>query len=243
MHKIGFVTLLMLGCLIHTAKAELIVIAVSGTESFTPGSNLDPGQPITLPEGARITVLSKSGEMRVIDGPYSDALTTDEQQNTSDGSADQWNAVKSFMGSPDTRSEVLGVSRNIDSGVPPTPGVWQVSVDSSGPRCTRASQLTLWRRNAEKDQQISIRSASNKFKGLNWKAGNEELALPQEFVVEEGRMIVSVDGDLRDLELHVMSDQNQDLGSGTLLSWLIEKQCNRQALSLIENVHRGNAQN
>ena len=243
MQKLGFVTLLILGCLIHTAKAELIVIAVSGTESFTPGSNLDPGQPIVVPEGARITILSKSGEMRVIDGPYSDAFAPSGQQNTSSEPSGQWDAVKSFMGHPDTRSEVLGVSRNIDSGVPPTPGVWQVSVDSSGPRCTQASLLTLWRRNAEKAQQVSIRSASNKFKGLNWEAGNEELVLPDQFVVEEGRMVVSVDGDLRDLEMHVMPEQDQDLGSGTLLTWLIEKQCNRQALSLIENVHRGNNTN
>ncbi|MEM7069306.1 MAG: hypothetical protein AAF478_10520 [Pseudomonadota bacterium] len=238
MTRIILVLAVLMGFLSFSAKAEVIVVAVSGTEAFVPGQELNPASEILVPEGARITILSKSGTMRAIDGPYNGAPL---QDNTADsGSSDasgQWDVMKSFLGHPDARSEVLGVSRGSDGEVPPPPGIWHVSIDSSGPRCTKSGGLTFWRRDADETQIVSLRNASSSLKDVNWPAGEATMTVPDIFEVETGRLIVSIDGDLRDLDMHVFPGTVEDVETGTLLSWFVDKNCKRQAWSLVRLVH------
>ena len=229
------------GGMITSAGAQTVVVAVSGTDEFTPGDIFDPGQTITILKGARLTTLTKAGEMSVIEGPYSGIPA--EQKIQSDEFQSQWNAVTALFGDPDARSEVLGVSRDIEGNVPPTPAVWHVSVDSSGPRCTPASTLTLWRRNAEVTQTVSVRSAAASLKDLAWAAGQNTLLIPDSFLLQDGRLLISIDGSVRDLDLHVFSGAINENETGALLGWLVGKKCERQAWSLIRQVHLGKAEN
>ena len=232
-----FILAFFFSCLVNQAHAEMIVVAVTGTDKFMPGEELDPSGVIELSDGARITVLSKSGEMQVLQGPVSGLLLSNLRQAGLDQTMDQWNAVKTILGQPDARSEVFGASRNIDGETPPTPGVWHVSVDSSGPRCTKPSKLTLWRRNVDKSLSISIRNASGNLKDITWEKGQDILPLPNTFPLADGKMVVGIEGELRDLELHVAPASIKEDRAGTLLGWLIEKKCSRQASALIEHVH------
>ena len=239
LRNLTWVLLLISSCLIGSARAEMIIVSATGTEEFRPGEKLDPAEAISLPDGVRITILSKNGDMQVVTGPHEGPPVKDRKTTETGQSFPQWEMVSSIFGQTDKRSEIFGVTRNLDGNIPPSPKVWHVSVDSSGPRCMQPSGLTFWRRNADNTQKISIRSASGTLKDISWPSGEDTLAIPGTFPVAEGRMIVSIDGELRDLELHAVPDTLSDGAPGILLGWLMEKKCNRQALALIEHVHTG----
>jgi len=226
--------------LMGAARAETVVVAASGGTTLSPGTRLDPAQVISLPEGARLTLLSQTGALRVIDGPFDGAAVTQAEAG-SDGAADeQWSAVLALVGDPDARSDVMGASRETDGAFIVPPGVWQISVDSSGPRCTVPGTVMLWRRAADQRATISVRSAIGRLTDVTWPADEPVLALPPEFAAP-GRVVVSVDGDLRELTLAVAPDDLASAPAGQVLSWLMSEKCQRQALTLIQRVHDGDA--
>lgn len=235
-------SIILLACLFfcglsEAAKAELIVIEVSGTEAFSPGDKIDTSSAIVLPENARLTILSKSGEMQVLVGPHSAKV---EQSTSGEVAAfDQWDAVTSIFGQSDKRTETFGASRNLDGDIPPTPGVWDVSIDSSGPRCSTSGSLVFWRRNSDKTERVSVRTADTKLNDVVWEKGLEGLDVTSLIAPANGRMIVGIGAQLRELELHVFPGPVKTIKQGVLLGWLLEKGCNRQARALIDLVHNG----
>ena len=229
--------ILVTAVLTGVARAEIIVVAVDGADGFAPGDTLDRTVPLVLPAGARLTLLSKAGELSTLDGPYDGLIGALQFGAESDGNDDDWGAVKAFLGQENDPLKVVGASRNADGDVPPTPGVWHVSIDSSGPRCTRADALTFWRRNTDETLSLSLRNASSKIKGLAWAAGQEFLTVPRGFSIETGRMIVSSENGLRELELHVIENAEYGKSNGRLFAWLVRSGCTRQALALIKNIH------
>ncbi|MEM9332591.1 MAG: hypothetical protein AAGA53_14775 [Pseudomonadota bacterium] len=237
MQKLMTTFLLVGGMLSSAANAETIIIAVSGTEKFLPGDKYEDTASVSVPEGARITFLAKTGEIIALVGPFEGSIFNASQRDNAGQALTEWSALKQLIGEPDARIEVLGASRDIEGNIPPTPDVWHVSVDSSGPRCTPSSQLVFWRRNAEKSQTVSVRGESGSLKGLDWKSGITVLSLPKSFALKSGRMLVGIDGQLRDLEVHIAPQNINDAKPAELLNWLLEKKCNRQALALIKRVH------
>lgn len=224
--------------MIGAARAETVVVAATGDTALPPGTKLDPGQMISLPEGARLTLLTQSGIMEVIDGPFEGVPDLDAGAR-SDGTVDaQWSAALALVGFPESRSDVMGASRSTDGAFRVPPSIWHISIDSAGPRCTRPGTVQLWRQEAERDSTVSVRSEVGRLTDVDWPAGEPILALPAEFAAP-GRMIVSVDGDLRDLTLAVAPDDLVTQPPGQVLSWLLSHECKRQALTLIERVHAG----
>ena len=238
MHRLGLIAALILGLFVSPALAEMVVVATSGDAGLHAGQKLDPAVQISLQQGARVTVLSKTGAMRVIDGPYTGPIGAEEETPKTGAVVAQWDAVKTFLGDPDARSEVVGAWRSArnDALVPPT-SIWDVSVDSSGPRCTRASGLVLWRKKATLPLTVSVRGPGVRVTDLDWPKGENSLPLPESYSAEDGTMIVSLDGNLRELSIKVLPEAMENAAPGQLLGWLVDNRCTRQALSLIAHVH------
>ena len=234
--EISLALILIFGFFSSVASAEMIIVSVSGTDNFQPGEKLDDTSIISLPKGAKITVLHKTGDMQVVTGPQENQQLPTKNK-AEDTPTEQWEMLSSILGHPDKRAEVFGVSRKFNGNVPATPRVWHVSVDSSGPRCIQSSQLVLWRSSSEKQQNVSIRSATGRLKDISWAEGQKELPIPDTFTLSDGRLAVSVGGALRELDLHITPPQIANGKPGALLGWLLDKKCYRQALSLIEHVH------
>ncbi|MTI44757.1 hypothetical protein JM93_02764 [Roseibium hamelinense] len=221
-----------------SAHSQTIVVAATGAEDYMPGTQLDPEQAIDLPKGARLTLLSQSGAMQVIDGPFSGIPVSPYAPDAAkDGSAG-WSAVLALVGDPDARSEVMGASRKTDGPFRVPPDIWHVAVDSSGPRCIEPGKVVLWRRDTDTDVTISARSAAGRLTDVQWPAERNAFSLPEEFA-EDGRLILSMDGTLRELNLSVTPETLQAAAPGAVLTWLVEQKCQRQALALIEQVHAG----
>lgn len=238
MRKLSLITALVLGFLASPAMAEIIVVATSGDAGLQAGQKLDPTDQISLQQGARITILSKAGAMRVIDGPYSGPVDAQDEAPKAGTAVAQWDAVKTFLGDPDARTEVVGASRSAKVNLFAAPSsIWDVSVDSSGPRCTRASGLVLWRKNPTLPLTVSVRGPGVRVTDLDWPKGDNALALPESFAPEDGRMVVSLDGNLRELSVKVLPKELENAAPGQLLVWLVDNKCARQAQALIAHVH------
>jgi len=240
MRRLGLIAALILGLVASPAMAEIVIVAASGDAGLQAGQKLDPAVEIALPQGARITVLSKTGDMKVIEGPYTGPVGAEAAAPGAEVEVARWDAVTTFLGDPDARSEVVGASRSAKSGLLASPSsIWDVSVDSSGPRCTRASGLVLWRKRATLPLTVSVRGPGVRVTDLDWPKGDNSLALPESYPAEDGTMIVSLDGNLRELSIKVLPEEMEDAAPGRLLGWLVDNKCARQALSLIAHVHAG----
>jgi hypothetical protein len=238
MLKTVWICLMSVLLLAGSARAETIVIAATGAGDFAPGSRIEPGQSISLTEGARLTLLSHGGEMQVIKGPYEGAPVAAEAVKVSEKETGGWFAVLALVGDPDARSDVMGTSRKTDGAFLTPPGVWHLSIDSAGPRCTKAGKALLWRRDAEQETTLSVRSDAGRLTNLVFLAGTHVLPLPEDFAAD-GKLVVSIDGTLRDLDLAVAPQGLHGAAPGKVFSWLMDNKCSRQALVLIERVHAG----
>ncbi|MBD1548310.1 hypothetical protein [Roseibium aggregatum] len=238
MRRLYMIAAFILGLIVTPAMAEVVVVATSGDAGLHAGQKLDPAVQISLPEGARITVLSKTGEMKVIDGPYTGPVEAQDDKPQESVQVAQWDAVKTFLGDPDARSEVVGASRSAKSDLLASPSsIWDVSVDSSGPRCTRASGLVLWRKRSTLPLTVSVRGPGVRVTDLDWPKGENSLPLPDNYTAEDGTMVVSLDGNLRELSIKVLPKDMENAAPGQLLAWMVDNKCARQALSLIAHVH------
>ncbi|WP_249690828.1 hypothetical protein [Stappia sp. WLB 29] len=222
------------------ALADYVVIAASGASGgYSAGTEIADDQQIDLPQGARLTLIERSGRMVTLEGLFSGTVPAPGETGESETPSTGWDALKRLVGSAEASSTVLGAARAGAGDIPPPPGVWDLSTDSSGPRCVRKGQLTLWRKQANESEKVSARSAAGRHDGIVWKEGEHRLALPEGMAMEDGRIVVSVAGELRDFELSVMPETLAGAPGGQLLGWLAEHNCRRQALALIARLHAG----
>lgn len=238
MHKRLWIGLLTALLLLGPARAETIVVASTGDGAPAPGTRLDEGRAISLPAGARLTLLSQSGIMQVIEGPFDGVPVVAGDARPDDAFEENWSAVVALVGFPDAQSDVMGATRRTRGEFHVPPGLWHVSVDSSGPRCTAPGPVHLWRRAAEQGATLSARSAAGRLIDVAWPAGDPVFALPSQFA-KPGRLVVTVDGEMRVLSLAVAPADLPSSPSGEVLSWLLSQDCQRQALTLIRRVHEG----
>lgn len=222
------------------ALADYVVIAASGVSgSYSAGTEIADDRQIDLPQGARLTLIERSGRMVTLEGLFSGTVPAPGESGESEAPSTGWDALKRLVGSAEASSTVLGAARASAGDIPPPPGVWDLSTDSSGPRCVRKGELTLWRKQADEGQTVSARSAAGRHDGIVWKEGENRLTLPDDMAMEDGRMVVSIAGELRDFELSVMPQTLAGAPAGQLLAWLAEQDCRRQALALIARLHAG----
>ncbi|MCC2112439.1 MAG: hypothetical protein KDJ16_10425 [Hyphomicrobiales bacterium] len=232
---------LLFGTMMAVAEGRFAVIAATEAgDALAPGTELSASDSIKLPEGAVVTLIAEDGQIIRLEGPYEGTIDASAKTMTT-GKADDWSPIMALVAEGNDESSVLGAARGLDSasGVPGQPNVWQLSVDSSGPRCTRADGIELWRRKAGREVKVAVRSEDDRRRGLEWKANEHGLKLPSDFSVTEGLLLVSFGADLRELTIHIAPDSLTDAPPGAVLSWLIDKGCKRQALALIDTLHSG----
>jgi len=223
------------------AEGRMAVIAASDAgDVLVPGKELSSTELITLPAGAVITLLREDGQIVRLTGPYEGKAGGEDAAGAPEKKGD-WGPLMALIAESNDESSVLGAARSLDSnsGLPGQPTVWQISVDSSGPRCVQAGAIELWRRKAGRQVDVALRSEGARLSGVNWPADEHSLRLPEGFTVAEGLLLVSFGSNLRELTLHVAPESLEGAPPGDVLSWLIDKGCRRQAIALIDSLHAG----
>ncbi|SDU33554.1 hypothetical protein [Stappia sp. ES.058] len=232
-----------LSLVLGTARADFVVLAASGTsDGLETGTRLADDARIALQKGAKVTLMSRDGRMLTLEGSYSGLV--DPQSDApagAKGSRGPLEKLSRLLQGADARSTVLGAARAGAGTVPPPPGIWHVSVDSSGPRCVRPGSLQFWRRDAARHSPVTLRSASGRRDGLTFEKGTHVLTVEDALADDDDRLLVSLDDNLRDLAIAHRPDALADASPGELLVWMLDNDCKRQALTLIGHVHAGRA--
>ncbi|MEM7546096.1 MAG: hypothetical protein AAF367_11220 [Pseudomonadota bacterium] len=65
------------------AKAGDVMVIDSTMAALPPGEMVPEAEVITVPDGARLTLITPAGETRVLDGPFSGPIGTVEQSGGS----------------------------------------------------------------------------------------------------------------------------------------------------------------
>lgn len=235
------VALVTLSLTVGMARADFVVLAASGaTGGLQPGARLADDATLSLPDGAKVTLMSRDGRMLTLEGAYSGPLDQRlEAAATARGNDGTLQKLSKLLQGGDARSTVLGAARAGAGDIPPPPGIWHVSVDSSGPRCVQPGALQLWRRDAGQDSPVTLRSASGRRDGLTFAKDRHVLTVENAVSEDDDRLLVSLGDDLRDLALAHRPDTLADASPGELLVWMLDRDCKRQALTLIGRVHAG----
>ncbi len=235
------VLILFIGSSTARAASEFVVIASSTEDkSYQPGAVLNSGQIIKLPEGSKLTVLSKSGKVTTLKGPYSGKLAS-KKEDADEPASQEWSSTVSRIAklvTKDTeKSNVVGASRGfaaVDGG---KRDVWLMTVDSSGHRCVRPSNVVMWRKEPRAAISINLRSKSAKRTGLLWGDGEDTMQLPPEFVEDGILIVMKIDKQPRRFNLHVLPGSIGQKQWGKVLMWMIDNNCSRQSYMLIDALH------
>jgi len=224
-----------------SAAIEFVVVTSNVDQaSLQPGSVLNSKQTIKLPAGSRVTVLSESGSIVILEGPYSGTFSSKISVDAGTKTADRSSTIikiSKFVTRNSAKSNVIGASRGINTPNGIKQSVWLMAVDSSGHRCIRSNDAIMWRRNTRDTIKVSLRSESAKRTGLLWENGKNTMPLPSEFIEDGILIIMKIDIQPRRFNLHVLPATIKEKQWGKVLLWMIENNCSRQSSILIDALH------
>ena len=114
-----------------------------------------------------------------------------------------------------------------------------MAVDSSGSRCVRRGDVFLWRRETRAAARIDLRSSGARETGLTWPAGQEQMRLPSQFVIDGEPIVLQLDDQPRRLIVHVLPETIGENEWGEILIWMAARDCRRQAQFLVDGLNDG----
>lgn len=208
--------------------AELVVVEASGT-SQQPGQTLDDGAELSLPDGARLVLVSAEGATITLTGPFKGKPTTA-------GGGDKGGvvvALTTLVGSRAADTTSLGAVR-AGNAPQPLPQPWLVDATVSGQACLPVQGApVLWRPDAKSAISLTLSPGDRSWTASTpWEAGQATLALPAEVPVADGEaMLFEIGGETAAVTLHRLPASVS--GEKMTTAWLMAKGCDRQAVALV----------
>ena len=224
-------------CVTATAAAAqgLVVIAANGAgPDYAPGKRFKSGAAITLPKGAKVTWLSKTGQVIKHAGPYSGALKAPSRAGGKSRSLTQ--VAKIVAGAK--RSKVLGATRASSGRAAAKPAdIWLGDVGRLQNYCAQRDNARLWRADAKSIAALAVTKSGHPGGGIVWPAGKKILDLPASAVADNIAIKMSSAGKTTSLAVHVLPGDIDVQDRGAVLQWMAAKNCQRQAADLIRQIH------
>lgn len=218
---------------------ELVVFEAQGVD-LTPGQSVDGARPLRLEAGQRLTLISESGYVLRLSGPYFQAPQPDAKSQDGKGLAQ---ALKSLVVPFHVSTGGLGGTREADPYLVGAqtqsrlPEPWIIDVGHGGNYCLREGQSAVfWRSNGQEGAPITLRDANGEWTARTlWPRGSEKLASPRTMPYRDGgRYGVVVDGMENAFTLHIIPQTVT--ATGALAAWMHEKSCASQTLALLHGV-------
>jgi hypothetical protein len=206
---------------------ELVVLEAKGVE-LAPGAKVDGTAKLTLPAGARLTLVAADGRTIRLRGPYEDAPAPATQV----AQANMGDALRNLMNQRGAGTAQLGVVRAAGEGVD-LPDPWVVDVARSGTRCLPAdTSAVLWGPSFADATEIKIEPADRSWRARgNWPAGQDRLALPGNIPISDGTSYqVELGGNPAAIVVYRIPAALIDPVAQT--AWMLEKGCEDQARAL-----------
>ncbi len=222
-----------------------VIIATTGVNgSVLPGQRLTAADPLELPLGAKVSLISANGEIITLLGPRSGPITNKAPAPASKKQA-SWREIlpdlSRILKGEAATTNVLGASRLVEENhdfLEGQPELWVVNADYSGDYCVKPQGLELWRRDSSQALVIAVQDADTKIEDLSWNATEPVLQLPNLYTPQEGPLAISMGEETRDFTLHILPEAIDEGDTASVLRWMVVNNCAQQVLSLAERLHR-----
>ncbi|MFN8759866.1 MAG: hypothetical protein ACK5XA_13800 [Tagaea sp.] len=206
---------------------ELVVLDAKGVE-LAAGAKIDGSAKLTLPAGARLTLVAADGRTIKLRGPYEEAPAPSTQA----AQANMGDALRNLMNQRGAGTAQLGVVRAAGEGVD-LPEPWIVDVARSGSRCLPANAAAvLWGPSFGEATEIKIEPADRSWRARgNWPAGQDRLALPATIPISDGTSYqIDLGGNPAAIVVYRIPAALADPVAQA--AWMLEKGCEDQARAL-----------
>ncbi len=218
-----------------SADAVELVVISSSAPGLKPGQIVNSGEPLQIPSGATVTLVSNSGRMISLKGPHTGP------SGFISGPTGDTRLISSLSGllsgsAKDTAS--LGTMRAV--GLPPPPtDPWVLDVGKSGDHCVPAKgPVTLWRAKSTGKKIFSLKNLSDRTQSRTaWPAGASTLKWPQNVRLKDGGRYLARfkrSRAARKFILHLVPDHLPS--DAHKAAWMAEKGCGNQAKRLLSRL-------
>ncbi len=231
--------LAMLACLTAVAPGArasevLVVIDAAGTGTdLQPGTTVKLDDAVSLPAGARLSLLNQEGRLVLVKGPFDGALSS--VIAAAKAKASDAGVMEKIAGLMEGKDSVVafGASRALGTApTAPVPHPALISVVASGPRCIVATSPQLWRSDASAAASLTLTGPDGKTVNLDWPAGKDRIAMPAALMIDHASVKATLDGNEVNLNLNMPPPSVRNISE--ILAWLAERQCNGQAAALLK---------
>ncbi len=214
--------------------AQLVVIGVSGSD-LKPGDVVDGDAELTLPDGAKLTLIGEDGTPVQLAGPYKGV--PGGGSGSASGGGNVVGALAQLFSTGGTTDTSLGVTRAGGSGDAAVPSAYAIPVDASGDFCVLGGSPTfLWRVDANEAAPVVLRAADGTWQGRQqFAAGQDRLPLPPNFPgASEQAFKLTFGAQVSDIVLHKAPAGLNN--SGLRAAWLARSGCDLQARALLASL-------
>lgn len=217
------------------ALAAQFFVAASTAPGLARGAIIDGDEPLSLPEGARVTLIAPDGKTVTLDGPFHGP----PGGGAGIGDRELFAALSDLVSSQNASIASLGGTRGGPESVPEDP--FAVVLGASGSHCVPAGQpLRLWRENTKRPSLLTIRPGNGTVQDTIealWPEGAATMPWPEDLAPAEGvTYLIRLDSDVSTTKV-VLHRVPADLPSSAhRIAWMAEHGCARQALRLLEKL-------
>ena len=225
--------LLMFTTAAHGANEYVIVAADGAAATYSPGATLSAGSTIKLQDGAKLTLLSKSGNVIKLNGPYSGALPG---KSGGDGGTTAISKIAKLVAGNAKRSRTLGATRA--GSAPRRPNnVWMANVGRTRNICAKPDAAVLWRKRAKAPAAITVSGQGTSPASLIWPSGKHTVTLPPAAIRDNTDITIITAGRSLKAKLHVAPSALDFENKTLLLGWMASRNCADQVTAFIRQLH------
>ncbi|TAN46728.1 MAG: hypothetical protein EPN26_14810 [Rhodospirillales bacterium] len=209
---------------------ELIVVSFKGKiPGLKDGLVLLPGDTVNLPAASSVRLLSASGKVVSIEGPYSGSVAAAEENKAAPGSQPGVARLAKFLTERQMTSQALGTMRSASDKPsqkqPKDP--WQIVFGENGAQCARLPKVEIWRRDNRAKDTLTLRSRDGITAKFLWPAGENSIEMTREFTLDGETVEASMGKKKHSIAVHLLPMELDN--PFEIANWLIEKDCTRQA--------------
>jgi len=218
---------------VNSMAAELVIISTTGN-NFKAGQIINSASNIKLAKGATLSLISESGKLVSLSGPYSGPV----QNNISTVATGSLIAsLKKIIIGDKTEASSLGVMRSIGGPAAP-PDPWAINAGKSGKYCIKKSKpVVLWRARFRNTNKLVLLNTENgKEVRTVWHAGRSTMFWPRLQPLVDGatyRIDLSGESSLPKITLVMVPDLPTQAHAAV---WMADNGCSKQALLLIKSL-------
>jgi len=169
--------------LVTSAQAGQIVVIKSDAPEIVPGTIFDDDKSISVEAGNSVTLITETGKIIAIAGPFEGKAETSSEASNSNGK-NIIAALSTIAKGAGSSDQALGATRAGPLELqPPTP--WHITVEQTGEQCFRGGAPEFWREESWMERFLTIKS-DNATVEVSWPVNQETLLWPQDVKLVDG---------------------------------------------------------